>query len=477
MQGSFVLKLEAEEDAIAKMGDLQLPSELKGKWILTKYDRESQCKDRTRPLVGALLPACGVGYPDEQDKRLTLRKVTKARYDLFISYSHRADRELARSLEKTLWTFGKTWYQLRGIRTYRDETNLAAEPDLWPAIEKAVLDSECLLLLASPESARSTWVPREVEAFVNKRGSRGLCIAQTGGVLPWTDGLSNEEALQRPDSALSALLLKSLATGAAEPFVADLRPYRSIHQRVRSRDPEYLSKLASIAAKALNTEKEKIWGHYHRSQRLRAAFLGMVSLVLLGLLIALTVAFRAQKRATAGEAKQSRLARERSIEAQNNAEVADAQRRTAEDRLYSSHMKLAQLALDAGDVGTAEELLSRYTSARRGFEWYYLWRRLHREERRFQEPAEFAVLSPSRQLMATLNGGKLMDSYKLVIRDLATQRTLRTIHIGGKSFEFSPDGTRAAFLSVRPGPTTQSEFFERLWGHGTSSIVSHLYRS
>ena len=65
-------------------------------------------------------------------------------YDAFISYSHSLDRNLAKSLEETLSTFGRKWYQLRGIRTYRDETNLAAEPDLWPAIEKAIRSSRCL---------------------------------------------------------------------------------------------------------------------------------------------------------------------------------------------------------------------------------------------------------------------------------------------------------------------------------------------
>jgi len=109
-------------------------------------------------------------------------------YDAFISYSHRADRDLARSLERTLWTFGRRWFQIRGMRTYRDETNLAAEPNLWPAIETAVKQSRCLILLASPESARSVWVPREVRAAVAAHGIDSLCVVQTAGVLPWADG-------------------------------------------------------------------------------------------------------------------------------------------------------------------------------------------------------------------------------------------------------------------------------------------------
>jgi hypothetical protein len=67
-------------------------------------------------------------------------------YDAFISYSHKGERDLARSLERTLRTFGRKWYQTHGIRTFRDETNLAAEPDLWPGIRRAVRHSRNLVL-------------------------------------------------------------------------------------------------------------------------------------------------------------------------------------------------------------------------------------------------------------------------------------------------------------------------------------------
>jgi hypothetical protein len=223
------------------------------------------------------------------------------RYDAFISYSHRGERALARSVERTLWTFGRSWYQLRRIRTFRDESNLAAEPDLWPKIERAVQGSAHLVLLASPDAARSTWIPREVAAAVGAHGLGALCVVQTAGVLPWTDSVTGPEMLARPDGALPPSVWELFDKAKVEPLVVDLRPFRDLSESQRRNDPEYLSSVAAVAAKVLDTEKETLWGEYHRAQRLRTMFVGIVGAVLLALIFALGVVLRdevAARRAT-----------------------------------------------------------------------------------------------------------------------------------------------------------------------------------
>lgn len=271
----------------------------------------------------------------------------KPRYDGFISYSHRGERELARSLERTLWTFGRSWYQVRRIRTYRDETNLAAEPDLWPAIERAVRQSSCLILLASPDSAQSLWVPREVRTCIEARGIQGLCIVQTAGVLSWTDHISSQEMLSRPDGALGATVWQWLE-GGVEPLVIDLRPFRGIPEKVRLRDPEYLGRVAAIAAKLLGTDKEDIWGAYHRAQRLRTVFLSVVSLLLLGLLIALGLVLRAEIQAT-------RLAEE-------NARKEREARRTVDRQLAETLLLTGDTLVSAGRWQQAKEIFAEARS-------------------------------------------------------------------------------------------------------------------
>jgi WD40 repeat protein len=219
-------------------------------------------------------------------------------FDAFISYSHRSDRALARALESTLRTFGRKWYQIRRLRTYRDETNLAAEPELWNTIEAAVRQSRFLILLASPDSAQSEWVPREVSAMLEARGASALCIVQTGGVLPWTDKIHPSEMLGRKDLSLSLGIWSRLNKLGFVPLVIDLRPFRDMQDQDREKNPEYLSLVATIAAKLLNTEKEAIWGQYYRALRLRITFLTATLALLVALIVGLGWSLLLQRRET-----------------------------------------------------------------------------------------------------------------------------------------------------------------------------------
>src|SRR5262249_34923686 len=155
---------------------------------------------------------------------------------------------IAQSIERTLWSFGRRWYQRRRIRTFRDESNLAAQPDLWPTIENAIRESNCLVLLASPDSARSEWVPREVEAFVSQHGIQGLCLVQTEGELPWNSNLSSEEIFSNRKAAITERMWRMFVDAGAELIVVDLRRFRSMLQRQLTRNPEYMSAIAAIAA-------------------------------------------------------------------------------------------------------------------------------------------------------------------------------------------------------------------------------------
>ena len=103
------------------------------------------------------------------------------RYRAFISYSHAADGRLAPALQSGLHRFARPWYKLRALVVFRDNSDLSAIPGLWSGIEQALKESEYFVLLASREAARSKWVRREVEFWLQNRSHETLILVLTDG--------------------------------------------------------------------------------------------------------------------------------------------------------------------------------------------------------------------------------------------------------------------------------------------------------
>ncbi len=108
-------------------------------------------------------------------------------YDAFISYSHTLDGALARALQTGLEQFAKPWYRPRALRVFRDTTSLSANPGLWSSIEKALAHSAWLVLMASPEAARSRWVDREVAWWLANKSPQRVLVVLTEGEFAWDE--------------------------------------------------------------------------------------------------------------------------------------------------------------------------------------------------------------------------------------------------------------------------------------------------
>jgi MTH538 TIR-like domain (DUF1863) len=108
-------------------------------------------------------------------------------YDAFISYSHALDGVLAPALQIGLERFAKPWYRARALRVFRDTTSLSANPGLWSSIEQALASSTWLVLMASPEAARSKWVNREVVWWLEHKSSQRVLVVLTEGEFAWAD--------------------------------------------------------------------------------------------------------------------------------------------------------------------------------------------------------------------------------------------------------------------------------------------------
>jgi tetratricopeptide (TPR) repeat protein len=110
------------------------------------------------------------------------------RYRAFVSYSH-ADERWARWLQRALerYRVPKTLRKAqpglpeRLFPIFRDRDELASSTDLSESIQAAMVDSEAMVVVCSPNAAKSQWVNREVERFRQLRpGARILCLLVGG---------------------------------------------------------------------------------------------------------------------------------------------------------------------------------------------------------------------------------------------------------------------------------------------------------
>lgn len=166
------------------------------------------------------------------------------RYRAFISYSHKTDRAFAKLLQGALERLGKPWYRRHALAVFRDDTDLAIDPQLWPRIEAGLAESEFLLLLANPVSAASAGVRREVRYWteVLNRDSRNVLIALTGGEIVWDETSADFDwaRTRLPEE------MKSWFIGKPEPLWADFRECTS--PRTTAEDVVFREPALKVAA-------------------------------------------------------------------------------------------------------------------------------------------------------------------------------------------------------------------------------------
>ena len=151
------------------------------------------------------------------------------RYRAFISYSHR-DEAIARWLHRALENF-RVPSRLRGsigefgvlperlTPIFRDREDLASAGELGPRIRAALADSEALIVVCSPDAARSPWLNDEALIFKRLgRGDRIYCLI--------VDGEPGDPQTECFPPALRFDLdgHGEIGTHPAEPLAADLRP-------------------------------------------------------------------------------------------------------------------------------------------------------------------------------------------------------------------------------------------------------------
>jgi hypothetical protein len=221
-----------------------------------------------------------------------------AGYDAFISYSHALDGALAPALQAGLERFAKPWYRPRALRVFRDTASLTANPGLWSSIERALASSAWLVLMASPDAARSPWVNREVTWWLENKSPQRLLVVITDGEFAWDDGAGHG------DEATAALPPALRGAFVEEPRWVDLRWLHEVDQ-VDQSNPRLRECVADVAAAVREVPKDVLVGEHIRQHRrtMRLARGGVTALVvlLISALVAAVVAVGQRNRAVAAQ--------------------------------------------------------------------------------------------------------------------------------------------------------------------------------
>jgi hypothetical protein len=262
----------------------------------------------------------------------TMTDSTSHRFRAFISYS-KQDQQHAKRLHSAL----ETYRVPKGInvelprdrrlgRFFRDDDEMGASVDLGGTLREALDDSENLIVICSPKSARSKWVNAEIVHFKN-RARRIFAVV--------VDGIpnSNDPELNCFPPALATQSVGEedlLSERHAEPLGIDLRKEPFKRARIR------------LVAGLLGISFDSLWQREKRRTIKRRAVAAVVSLVLASVIVLLGVNWLTERRRVSAQRVDRTLVKVRDD--------------LASERVDSALRELASLAAE-GEKGAVENVL------------------------------------------------------------------------------------------------------------------------
>jgi len=212
------------------------------------------------------------------------------KYKAYISYSHKNERwakwllhaiesyRVPRKLVGMTTKVGDVPARVRPV--FRDRDELPSAPDLGDTVKDALLNSENLLVICSPEAAASHWVNEEIRAFAKLgKTNRIFCVIVEGE----PDGTNAEHACFPPALA---------EVGLNEPLAADVRNWA---------DGKHVSRLKLISA-MLGLSLDQLRRRDLQKRQKGWAFAAVASVVLAAVLVvAVTSRISTQQRRVSGE--------------------------------------------------------------------------------------------------------------------------------------------------------------------------------
>jgi WD40 repeat protein len=250
-------------------------------------------------------------------------------------------------------------FQRRALSVFRDESGLSTNPHLWDSILSAIDRSEWFVLLASPESAASHWVGREVATWLERKPTDRLLVVVTDGELEFSaDGRVDRSAT----TCLPEPLVEALDS---EPRWLDLRWARNEDQ-LDLRNGRFRAAVADLAAPVHGIPKEDLEGEDVRQQR-RARRMATSAVALVGLLAIVSAVAAVIAVNRSDEARQQRnVAQAQSAEAKTQRNEAQKQRDAAEaEQTIAEAKSLASSAVATASTDVDLSLLLGIEGQRR----------------------------------------------------------------------------------------------------------------
>ena len=272
------------------------------------------------------------------------------KYEAFLSYARVPDLALATALERSLQAFAKPWNRVRAIDVFRDQTNLSSIGGLASGVTRAIDESEFLILLACPESARSYWVRQELTHWLQTKSTEKIVLVLTGGTASWdrhTGDFDWEKTTAFPDCLRGRF--------AEEPLWLDLTWAAGI-EKPSIRDARFLNAVGDISAIVRGVPKEQLIGEDVRQHRkllvLQRAAIAALAVLTVTVAASAVAALQQRNRAVANADRAeaaSKLAEQNQALAEKNEQRALAneqdavrQRELAEERRVVAERERAE---------------------------------------------------------------------------------------------------------------------------------------
>ncbi|MEM7306581.1 MAG: hypothetical protein AAF682_07920 [Planctomycetota bacterium] len=176
-------------------------------------------------------------------------------YKAFLCYRRlrMARSNVAAELQEALERFRRPWNRPRAFRVFRDVTDGHATADGQALLYDALDRSEFLIVVATPDAARSAWTRREMDHWLRTRGTDNLLVVLAQGELaPGENAALPEHVLARLDFA-------------ERSFYEDVRSLPD--EAVDARNDAFLHHAAGVAAPLWNDTRANLWGKHRRERR------------------------------------------------------------------------------------------------------------------------------------------------------------------------------------------------------------------